>query len=211
LRDLPKEPHARRRYEAIEDSAFGLVCEAIHAGAFRGPEWATLRHQMISAASFGTVVAYFLARSPLEDWAKNYPVNACALIADRIEADAPERVERDTPGAPSDQGAALPLTHKRRMRTPTQRAATAWRLHFATGRPQVEIARMMTEQLGQPVTQGQVSKWIKQVIAFLNAGGALPVPAPSAKSAKAVDPARLELGASTSRITPRQRSRNTPD
>ena len=73
---------------------------------------------------------------------------------------------------------------------------------------QTEIAEKMTEQ-GTPATQGQVSKWLKAVDAWLEAGGIKPTLEELHEQPKGIDPAKLDMGARQDGRTPRQRDKMT--
>lgn len=77
---------------------------------------------------------------------------------------------------------------------PSERAWIAWRLRQLTGiTDQTEIATKMTEQ-GYPANQGQVSRWLRQVTRFREAGGVMPPPPDAIPPAVSVDPADIEMG-----------------
>jgi hypothetical protein len=80
---------------------------------------------------------------------------------------------------------------------PSDAAIKAYRMKVILGVPkQTEIAKDLSRELGKRVTQGQVSRWLKQVEQFLTAGGVLPpMPDLSAKKPMSLDPSLLDLGA----------------
>ncbi len=73
---------------------------------------------------------------------------------------------------------------------------------------QTEIAEKMTKQ-GTPATQGQVSRWLKAVDAWLEAGGIKPTLEELHEQPKGIDPAKLDMGARQDGRTPRQRDKMT--
>lgn len=77
---------------------------------------------------------------------------------------------------------------------------------------QTKLAEVLTAQLKRPVKQGTVSRWIKQVKKWLQAGNILPdlsetrlcKPVP-------IDPERIDLGERQDGRAKRQRDRRTAD
>ena len=65
-------------------------------------------------------------------------------------------------------------TKKTEIKRPPENAFKAWRLRDLLGiTNQTKLAEKMTD-MGVPTTQGQVSKWLKQVEVYMAAGGSLP-------------------------------------
>lgn len=96
------------------------------------------------------------------------------------------------------------------IKRPPERAFKAWRLRDLTGiTNQTAIAEKMTE-LGDPCNQGQVSRWLGEVKAYLKAGGVLPE-IPAAKRETAIDPAVIEMGARQDGRSPHQREKKSAD
>ncbi len=94
---------------------------------------------------------------------------------------------------------------------PPENALTAWRLRDLQGiNDQTNLAKEMIK-LGVPATQGQVSRWLKQVEEYLKAGNILPDLKPMRHKPDSVDPAVIEMGQRQDNRTPRQRSRRDPD
>lgn len=83
---------------------------------------------------------------------------------------------------------------------PTKHAWRAYWRYCASGENQTQVAEEMAKELGRPVKQPRVSRWLTTVHAYLEAGGAAPEefknlrdPGPKPKQ-YSVDPARLDVG-----------------
>jgi hypothetical protein len=152
---------------------------------------------------------------------------AAALLRDEVlgtESPARAVVADQGPGVDPTEGPAwLPLpagvtpaptpVSRPTLKPPPDAAVKAYRLKFILGAPkQAEIARRLSQELGKPVRQGQVSRWLRQAEAFVRAGGVLPgLPdVPSLKPIP-VDPERLDLGPRQDGRTERQRGRRSAD
>lgn len=97
------------------------------------------------------------------------------------------------------------------VRRPSDNAIAAWRLRDIKGlKTQNEIADRLTNELGRPISQGQVSRWLKDVENYLAAGNVLPNPTPSSR-ARPIDPSAINEGRRRDGRTPRQRHRRDPD
>jgi hypothetical protein len=116
-------------------------------------------------------------------------------------------VARGTPDSPASKSEK----ESKRLRQPSEIAMAAYRLSLVTGSTQVEIAKALTKAFRVPAEQNQVSRWIKQVRRYVEAGNVLPEPPRTAKPAKSIDPKRLDLGPRTDHTTPRQRQRESDD
>ncbi len=83
----------------------------------------------------------------------------------------------------------------RHVKEPSELAMTAYSLWRVAGRKQADIAEDLSRKLGRPITQGAISRLIKQARGYLEARPSLPES--SAKPAKVIsmDPSRLDLGA----------------
>jgi hypothetical protein len=90
-------------------------------------------------------------------------------------------------------------------------AITCYRVWFTTGKTQKEIAARLSPQLARPVTQGQVSRWLKEVRDWLEAGNVLPDLFTPVSRPHAQDPRVLEMGPRLDRLTSRQRQRRLDD
>jgi hypothetical protein len=96
---------------------------------------------------------------------------------------------------------------------PPDAAIKAYRLKWVRGVPkQAEIAKLLSEELGRQISQGQVSRWLQQAEAYADAVGLLPGLSSSPhKKAAPMDPQQLDLGARQDGRTERQRERRSDD
>jgi hypothetical protein len=120
----------------------------------------------------------------------------------------PDGTDRGEKPEDLDPAAARPA-----LKAPPDAAVKAYRLKWVLGVPkQADIAKRLTEELGRPVGQGQVSRWLRHAEKFISAGGVLPPVAnmPS-KQPMPVDPERLDLGRRRDGRTERQRGRRSDD
>jgi hypothetical protein len=92
------------------------------------------------------------------------------------------------------------------MTQPPANAIAAYRTSLVVGGNQSELADFLSKELGQTVTQGQVSRWLAQVKAFLEAGNVLPE-MPTAPPESSIDPKLIELGSRMDGKARRQRER----
>jgi hypothetical protein len=124
------------------------------------------------------------------------------------EGESEGRPEARDQGENADQQAAKPA-----LKPPPDEAVKAYRLKWILGVPkQTEIAKTLSQELGKPVGQGQVSRWLKQAAEFVNAGGVLSdLPGLPSKKPMPVDPERLDLGPRQDGRTERQRERRSDD
>ena len=86
-------------------------------------------------------------------------------------------------------------------------AIAAYRLSFATGAKQAEIAAVLSREVGRPIKQNQISRMLKQVQRYTSAGNVLPDLPKLAARAKTTDPAKLDMGKRQTGRTERQRYR----
>ena len=100
-----------------------------------------------------------------------------------------------------------------KSKEPSKDAYKAYRLAVLQGKNQTEIAEILTAELRRPVTQGQVSRWIKKAKAWIKAGNVFPdlLEQDSSQPVKAMDPDILDRGARQDRRTKRQRDKRTDD
>jgi len=176
--------------------------------AFHEPS-AERREQSLELASkIEAVTPYFRwlgyrARGELADSVKtnngeNLPLKDSNADKDRSDVTLPPTVpsRAESSGTPS----------------PSADAITCYRVHFFTGKPQTEVAEKLTHELKRPITQGQVSKWLKQVTKWIEAGNVLPGFAkPTAGESQAMDPSILNMGKRQDQRTKRQRNRKSVD
>lgn len=95
---------------------------------------------------------------------------------------------------------------------PSDNAFIAWRLRDLKGlKGPSAIAKEMTKQLGRPVLQGTVSRWLKQTDAYRKAGGIFPDLPALTEQPHAIDPTFIDIGERQDQHTPRQRQRRDPD
>jgi hypothetical protein len=98
------------------------------------------------------------------------------------------------------------------LKEPPPEAFAAYRLARFMGMNQTEIAKRLAEEFGRPIDQGTVSRWIKWVVTWIEAGNVLPdLPNPDRKQPKPMDPERLDLGPRADGLTKRQRERRSDD
>jgi hypothetical protein len=84
-----------------------------------------------------------------------------------------------------------------RLRKPNKDAMTVYRYWFASGLKQVELAKDSTlmELLGRSVSQGTISRWLRQVEDWIKAGNVIPDLSESSISKPLpMDPERIDLG-----------------
>ncbi len=98
------------------------------------------------------------------------------------------------------------------MNLPTADAVACFRMDMATGPKQEALAKLMTKELKRNITQGQVSRWLKHVREWNEAGNVPPdLPKPLREKPKDFDPANIDLGARLDHRTERQRDRRSDD
>ncbi len=95
---------------------------------------------------------------------------------------------------------------------PSENAVKCYRVHFAKKMTQEEIATLLTLELGCPVSQGQVSRWIKLVTKWIEDGNVLPaMPTPPRRQPRSIESSKLDLGQRQDHRTSRQRPRRSED
>lgn len=97
------------------------------------------------------------------------------------------------------------------VKKPSKEAAQAYRLYYGSGNSQTEAAKIMTDQLHKPVSQGQVSKWVKQYKEWAKVNG---IPIPEKPTIINMDSNKLTMGKRTDgRGTgdPRHKAKVDPD
>jgi hypothetical protein len=132
---------------------------------------------------------------------------AAQAVADSGHARDTER----TPTVPAEK-VNVPDS-KPALKSPPDAAVKAYRLKWILGVPkQSEIAERLSQELGKPVSQGQVSRWLKQTEEFVSESGVLPgLPDVPSEKPMPVDPERLDLGPRQDGRTERQRGRRSDD
>lgn len=97
------------------------------------------------------------------------------------------------------------------IKSPCENALIAWRLKTILGlKTQTEISETMKKS-GIRATQGQVSKWLREVDACQAAGYIPPDPPHLDRKPEPIDPGVIDMGAREDGRTPRQRHRRDPD
>jgi hypothetical protein len=98
-------------------------------------------------------------------------------------------------------------------RVPPDLAIKAYRLKFIRGVPkQTEIADLLSKEEGRAITQGQVSRWLRQAEEFVRLGGILPdMISPIDQKPISIDPERLDLGPRKDGHSLRQRGKRSDD
>lgn len=125
----------------------------------------------------------------------------------RVKADLAEAESVEAP--PARKGKTP--TGRRQRRHPPDIALAAYRIEMATGMNQTDIAAKLQAEFTKPVSQGQVSRWIKAVKKFLKDGNVLPSIEPMTYKPKSFDPSVLEMGRRQDGRAVRQRDRRDPD
>ncbi len=121
----------------------------------------------------------------------------------------PPKAEEPGPPAGGSVGAVeTPAVHSVKpsaLKEPSQDAFAAYRAQRVTGKPQTEIAEILTAELKRPISQGQVSRWINEVVPWMEAGNVLP-DLPGLKSKPTpMAPDKIDLGGRQDGRTKRQR------
>jgi hypothetical protein len=110
-------------------------------------------------------------------------------------------------GKHADAPAQGDANKPRGIQRPSEKVFKAWRLRDLTGiNNQTELAAKLNEQ-GVPATQGQVSRWLKEVDEYLRAGNSLPPLDALPAKPQSIDPEIIELGERQDGRTVRQRER----
>ena len=97
------------------------------------------------------------------------------------------------------------------LRKPSKKAIACYRVHITLGQPaQGQTAQALAKEWRMPVHQGTVSRWLREVDAWLKAGKVLPEIELADNRGRiksiAVDPSRLELGNRTDHLRKPKRS-----
>jgi hypothetical protein len=149
---------------------------------------------------------------PVFGWAQGYDV-----VAD--PAQTAQGISPSGKAEPSDaEGNRAPDQAAREqakpaLKEPPDAAIKAYRLRWIQGVPkQADIAERLSQELRRPVSQGQVSRWLKLARDFVEAGGVLPrLPTEQTKKPMPIDPERLDLGRRQDGLTERQRKQRSDD
>jgi hypothetical protein len=100
------------------------------------------------------------------------------------------------------------------MKQPKKYAITVYRYWFMTRKTQTELAEdpRLMELLGRKVEQGTISRWLKQVKGWVEAGNVLPqIREPLNSKPTAMDAERIDLGANLEHRPKYQRKRRNSD
>jgi hypothetical protein len=142
---------------------------------------------------------------PLPMWTM-HEIHRDAMSLDLKLKDEFERVIADAEvngGRPSTNG---PEGKRQKTKEPSQKAFAAYRTVRILRKTQLETAR----ELG--VRQGQISRWVKQVAEWIEAGNVLPdLPQVPHRRARAVDPEVIDMGEREDHRTRRQREKKSDD
>jgi hypothetical protein len=141
-----------------------------------------------------------LKRSIDSEWA----VARRAIAADALAAGGGGHGQDAAPAG--DTQPEKPKAGKLAPKMPPEKARQAYWTRLAVGDNQTTIARKMTEN-GVPANQGQVSRWLRAVDAFLAAGGIMPPLQRMHEQPQAMDPGTLDMGERQDGRTPRQRGK----
>lgn len=188
----------------IEKLGIDLLVQAIQAGAFSGHDWMLWRTRLARRPHILNAIHWIGLPNYLHGgWDGPAPADPYGqtfrIFADKVEEFATES-DRKISSRPDG-----------RRKTPPPEAFAAYRIHVATGSSQKVIAELLSKELRRSVSQGQVSRWLQNAIAFIAAGNILPELGQRAKKERGVDPASLEIGKRTDRLTPRQRMQKTDE
>jgi hypothetical protein len=128
---------------------------------------------------------------------------------DATPEQASEAGEQATPLPKSEPAESIGRAQRKQ---PSEDAFKAYRLSIATGKNQTELAEILATELKRPISQGQVSKWLTQVKAWLEAGNVLPdLLKPLNEQPKGIDPEVLDMGKRQDGRAERQRSKRIDD
>lgn len=114
-------------------------------------------------------------------------------VQGKYEAETPAGKSPDEPEPPTASGTEAPASPSpepvKRLKEPRSEAFFAYELHKVHGWNQDTIAREIAKRTGKTGGQGQISKWIKAVRLWLEAGNAKPESKPSLVP---TDPGKLD-------------------
>jgi hypothetical protein len=132
-------------------------------------------------------------------------------LGDAASAVGIDKSKDATKGADKGTSKIDAATQAQSVKRPPENAFKVWRLRDLEGiKTQTELAKMMTQN-GIPATQGQVSRWLKDVESYLAAGNILPTLPSLISQPRSIDPATLDMGKRQDSRTPRQRERRNSD
>ena len=118
--------------------------------------------------------------------------NACDTIGGFILYEDGKVSKLPYPTKTTNQGQKTNITEKE----PSKEAIQAYRLYYSMGETQGKIAEIMKNELKRPISQGQVSRWIKQTKAWRRREG-LPTNENEPPEINAMDSSKLDMGSRT--------------
>ena len=118
-------------------------------------------------------------------------------------SDKPQELANNTRDGTASEDAETddtPATDAK-LQQPSKEAIATYRFYTLAGKTQQEAADILTKEFKKPISQGQVSKWVKQTGEWVERGNVLPNPDTPPVKTYSVDPSKLDLGA---RVDPRK-------
>lgn len=194
------EKHALRICEGLRETEYA-------AFEFSSEPW--------TKSDLGRIPAWYVMIEDVRNGVYGDIVAGISNMAERMHEfmSAPDR---RTDNAGSTTGAAqvdeTPVCDERQpaapLKRPSKKAFQAWYTRDVLGIcTQTEIAEAMTKQ-GTCASQGEVSKWLRQVEEYRKSGGLMPTLDELSKPhTDTVDPAVIDMGARQDGLTLRQRLR----
>ena len=132
-----------------------------------------------------------------------------------LASSAAHRNDEAKPEKPTDDPHKLAMRAKRTSapkREPSPDAIACYRVFFLKGMKQQPLADYMTKELKRPISQGAVSRWLREVKKWIEAGNILPdLPEPLKRKPDSIDAGVIEMGQREDGLTPRQRNRRSED
>lgn len=116
-----------------------------------------------------------------------------------------------TVGNVQGEGQQAPIGTRRKIKQPSDDAFKCFRASLVTGRTQSELAELLSRELRRPVDQPTVSRWLKQVKAWLQAGNVLPdltADSGARPLVSPMDPAKIDRGDGRKKATRPRRSQD---
>jgi hypothetical protein len=138
----------------------------------------------------------------------NFEKRMLGIVKDSVKTESVVSTQIESFPSRSSDESTEETTHKtkpappsKKLKRPCQEAFIAYRLDLLHGKTQTELARDMTKELGYPVEQYQVSRWLKQVQKWVEAGNILPNLYDKSPPKKA--PVDTEVGPRVDKSTPK--------
>lgn len=192
------------------------VAEAVAQAKYPDYRGATPGDQevYIDSLTEGDLVEYFGAAQDAArvKWSGASLQELCIRLDQEVSRVCAEQGgKRKAESVDGGRGAVAEPDESQPIKPPSEKALQAWRLKTMVGlKTQQDIADAMIQQ-GVPATQGDVSRWLKEVKACQDTGYILPDPPHLDSKPQSIDPAVIEMGARQDGRTPRQRARRDPD